>query len=85
MAVGLLGARRDGLRELERAMPAARGPGESGHSGEPLRRCIENDELSRPRDQHLLLLLASSGVLVQMLSRDERLIALRRLRKLRSQ
>ena len=43
-------------------------------------RCVREDELD-PRDRELLLLLAWSGVLVRRLSRDERRLAVRRLRK----
>jgi hypothetical protein len=45
-----------------------------------LRRCIRDDEFPEPRDRELLVLLAWSGVLANRLSRDERRIALRRLR-----
>jgi hypothetical protein len=50
-----------------------------------LRRCIRDDEFPQQRDRELLLLLAWSGVLARRLSREERKIALRRLRGIAGQ
>lgn len=47
-----------------------------------LRKCLDEDNLSEPRDRELALLLAWTGVLQHRLSRDERRIAARRIRKL---
>jgi hypothetical protein len=55
----------------------------AGKSMAQLRSRVADGDLTNPRDQQLLLLLAASGVLAGVLTRDERRIAQRRLRKLR--
>jgi hypothetical protein len=65
-----------GLRRRLRLLDAPR----AAERFQRLRRCIRDDEFPQQRDRELLLLLAWSGVLAHRLSREERKIALRRLR-----
>lgn len=85
-------ARREALDELVRAGVVER----SGFTRRPrlvprsgvgkplarLRRCIAEDDFADPRDVELFLLLAWTGLLTCRLEREERRVAVRRLRKL---
>jgi len=86
-------ARRHALLELELAgiVEPPRGLGrrlrlaDRGRAADRfhrLQRCLDQDDFPEPRDRELAILLAWSGVLARRLSRDQRRIAARRLRKL---
>ena len=90
-AKGARGARREAVRELERVglVQPRRVFGRlrladstrAGKRFQQLVRCVQENELTDPRDRELLLLLAWSGVLAHRLSYEERRLAVRRLRK----
>lgn len=86
-------ARRHALLELELAgiVEPPRGLGrrlrlaDRGRAADRfhrLQRCLDQDDFPEPRDRELAILLAWSGVLARRLSRGQRRIAVRRLRKL---
>ena len=85
-------ARREALRELELAgliEPHRLGSrlrladrAQAAQRFNRVRRCLRDDDFADPHDRALVVLLAWTGVLARRLSRDERRVALRRLRVL---